>query len=155
MAPVTHSGSFLARMTSNAPLGEDTVGTEVARDFGEAHGGVFLGHVVSGEGRRRKFYHVRYTDGDEEDLDHEELCFAFELAQQQKDPGEVCDDDSNGGKDNDGRGGKEASSSSEGRPSRTSSRYGAESQWYNVSKGGRRFKPVLTRERMRQWETDP
>ena len=139
-------------MSSNAPLGEDAVGTEVARDFGEAHGGVFLGHVVSVEGRKRKFYHVRYTDGDEEDLDQDEFAYAFEFAQRERGSGDVADGP---GERGNGRRGQESSSSSNEGPSRARPTFGAEPKWHNVSTGGRRFKPVLTRERMRNDDTGP
>ena len=51
----------------NPPLGGDAVGEEVARDFGEEHGGIFYGKVASVTGDRRVLYRVEYTDGDQED----------------------------------------------------------------------------------------
>ena len=55
-----------------APLGEHAVGKEVARDFGEKHGGIFFGTVTSVKGDKQALYRVEYTDGDQEDLDEDQ-----------------------------------------------------------------------------------
>ena len=66
-------------MATKAPTGEALVGADVARDFGKAHGGVFWGKVVSCSGGRRPTYLVRYTDGDQEDMDEDQVEYACEL----------------------------------------------------------------------------
>jgi hypothetical protein len=67
-----------------APTGQACIGLHVARDFGGEHG-VCLGTIVSVDlNRRRALYHVLYNDGDEEDFDDEELCYAFELHEAHK-----------------------------------------------------------------------
>ncbi len=59
------------------------VGMKVARDFG--NDGIFIGEVVQLEydsddvGREAPFYVVEYTDGDREDMDEEEFCYAKEF----------------------------------------------------------------------------
>ena len=62
------------------PLVGDAVGKEVARDFGEEHGGIFYGTVTSVKGGEETLYRVRYTDGDEEDLDEGQYTCAYSLA---------------------------------------------------------------------------
>ncbi len=57
------------------------IGVEVARDFGKQ--GIFLGEIVAleydsrDEAKEDPFYVVRYTDGDQEDLDGKELSYAL------------------------------------------------------------------------------
>jgi hypothetical protein len=59
------------------------IGVKVARDFGKQ--GVFLGEIVAlefdsgDEAKEHPFYVVRYTDGDQEDYDGNELSRALEL----------------------------------------------------------------------------
>ncbi len=66
------------------PRGDACIGLHVARDFGSEHG-VCMGTIVSVDlNRRRPLYHVLYNDGDEEDFDDQELCYAFELHEAHK-----------------------------------------------------------------------
>jgi hypothetical protein len=59
------------------------IGVKVARDFGKQ--GIFLGEIVAleydsgDEAKEDPFYVVKYTDGDQEDLDRKELSHALEL----------------------------------------------------------------------------
>ncbi len=61
----------------------ELIGAKVARDFGEQ--GVFVGEIVAleydtdDEAKEAPFYVVKCTDGDQEDLDQEELTYALEL----------------------------------------------------------------------------
>lgn len=77
----------------NPPFGEDAVGTRIARTFGEQ--GMFYGSVSqvkqSRNGRGKTLYHIKYDDGDEEDLDAEEYQYAFEL---NLDSPQACDEGS-------------------------------------------------------------
>ena len=59
------------------------IGVKVARDFGKQ--GIFSGEIVAleydseDEAKEDPFYVVKYTDGDQEDLDRKELSHALEL----------------------------------------------------------------------------
>ncbi len=59
------------------------IGVKVARDFGKQ--GVFVGEIIALEydsgddAKGDPFYVVRYTDGDQEDLDRKELSRALQL----------------------------------------------------------------------------
>jgi hypothetical protein len=59
------------------------IGVKVARDFGKQ--GIFVGEIVAleydsgDEAKDDPFYVVKYTDGDQEDLDRKELSLALEL----------------------------------------------------------------------------
>ena len=59
------------------------IGVKVARDFGKQ--GIFVGEIVAleydsgDEAKDDPFYVVKYTDGDQEDLDGKELSRALEL----------------------------------------------------------------------------
>jgi hypothetical protein len=59
------------------------IGVKVARDFGKQ--GIFVGEIVAleydsgDEAKDDPFYVVKYTDGDQEDLDGKELSIALEL----------------------------------------------------------------------------
>ena len=57
-------------------------GTKVARDFGEAHG-VFEGFILDHYADDPTLCIVRYTDGDEEDMDKDEVSYAVELYQRE------------------------------------------------------------------------
>ena len=78
-------------MATPLPVETAVIGPRVARDFGEKHGGIVFGRVLSVSGQKRKLYRVRYTDGDEEDLDEGQLKYAVELATAQNDEGEDSD----------------------------------------------------------------
>ncbi len=76
--------NVLAAVTAGAasivyPKGEAAIGVEIARDFGGA-AGICCGKIVSVDVvTRRPFYHVVYSDGDEEDYDDAELQYAIDL----------------------------------------------------------------------------
>ncbi len=59
------------------------IGAKVARDFGKQ--GIFFGEIVAlefdsdDEAKEDPFYVVKYTDGNQEDLDGKELSYALEL----------------------------------------------------------------------------
>ena len=61
------------------PNGLEAMGCVVCRDFGQ--GGFFVGAVVGFEfdGQGNCLYCIEYTDGDKEDLDQEELNYAYAL----------------------------------------------------------------------------
>ncbi len=73
------------------------VGLKVAKDFGSL--GVYFGSVISVEydsdddSKANHFYCVQYTDGDKEDLNEEEFCFARELCIQIELDAEDAEDD--------------------------------------------------------------
>ena len=139
-------------MGSDRPLGKDAVGKQVARDFGEKHGGIFFGRVVSVRGTCKLIYHVRYTDGDEEDFDEDEYSYAYDLAikhgEEQRSQGKsVPDDETSSGESSSGDANDESSAA------HTS--FGAKTMWKNMKPGRQTFKPVITRAKMREEETKP
>ena len=67
-------------MAAGARAGRDLIGSEMARDFGDSNGGVFFGKVIGYMGGRRPLYRAEYSDGNIEDLDHEQLQRAMEFA---------------------------------------------------------------------------
>lgn len=69
-------------MATKKATGEALVGAGVARDFGESHGGIFTGVVVSFSGGRRPTYRIHYSDGDKEDMDEGQVEYGRELYQQ-------------------------------------------------------------------------
>jgi hypothetical protein len=88
--PITQSLLLLSKSKETiAKTNEETkgntefIGVKVARDFGKQ--GVFLGEIVAleydsgDEAKEHPFYVVRYTDGDQEDYDGNELSRALEL----------------------------------------------------------------------------
>ena len=78
--------------------GLEAIGAFVARDFGED--GVYVGTVVSCSGiGRDRLYRVKYSDGDQEDLDQEEYNYAYAL-KLQRDGWELEEADVGGGTEN-------------------------------------------------------
>ena len=75
--PLTHINAIMA---AGARAERDLIGSEMARDFGDSNGGVFFGKVIGYMGGRRPLYRAEYSDGDIEDLDHEQLQRAMEFA---------------------------------------------------------------------------
>ena len=69
-------------MATKKATGEALVGAGVARDFGESHGGIFTGVVVSFSGGRRPTYRIHYSDGDKEAMDEGQVEYGRELYQQ-------------------------------------------------------------------------
>lgn len=159
-------------MASATPSGEAAIGTQVARDFGEKHGGIFYGRVVSVKGKKTKLYLVKYSDGDQEDLDEEQFSYAVSLAIAQKQVAErsdsSCDENSDSSFDATVHTAKRTPSATAAKAAAAKATppsvakatpsiaaFGGKPNWQNVSRGGLRFKPVLTRETMRKEETKP
>ena len=68
--------------TDDEPCFPYPCGTKVARDFGERHG-IFEGSIVNHYDDDHTLCIVRYTDGDEEDMDKDEVSYAIELYQRE------------------------------------------------------------------------
>ena len=74
-------GSDDSDSQEDSPVFPYPVGTKVARDFGED--GIFWGTIVNHYGDDNSLCVVRYTDGDQEDMDKDEVSYAVDLYQQE------------------------------------------------------------------------
>ena len=137
------------------------MGEEVARDFGEEHGGIFYGKVASVTGDRRVLYRVEYTDGDQEDLDEEQYAYAHSLAFKEKEEAEggdsTYDPRSSSGEETlpeQPKGRRRKKGGGEGTQHQSAGIQGP--KWHDVGGGeAKRFKPVVSRAEMDEQEAKP